>query len=91
MIKNVSESFSNGEVNIIENNLNYSFIVKFVGMLGIPPNMDDLQAAIEEIKPAHLTFTFEYTYTAWEDVKKLTWGQVATGTWEDLKTRKVVV
>lgn len=90
MIKNVAESFSNGEVDIIEDYANYSFIIKFVGTRGIPPNMNDLKNTIEEIKPAHLGFVYEFTYTVWNEVKALTWGQIKTGTWEDLKTRKVI-
>lgn len=90
LIKNVAESFSNGEVDTIEDNPNYSFTVKFVGVKGIPPNLDDLKKAIEDIKPAHLAVTYTFTYTVWQEVKSITWGQVKTGTWEDLKTRKVI-
>lgn len=67
LLKNVAESFSNGQVEIIENNANYEFTIKFVGTLGIPPNMNDLEKAIEEIKPAHLGYKFEYTYLTWDE------------------------
>jgi len=90
LIKNVAESFSNGEVDVIENNAAYEFAVKFVGIKGIPPNMEDLKRAIEEIKPAHLGYKFEYTFTVWKEVKNLTWAQIKSGTWNDLKTRKVI-
>ncbi|MNP69599.1 hypothetical protein D3C76_1657190 [compost metagenome] len=30
--------------------------------MGIPPNLDDLKAAIEEIKPAHMAVEFEFNY-----------------------------
>ncbi|WP_242856117.1 putative phage tail protein [Ruminiclostridium josui] len=39
MIKNVSESYANGEVDVIENNPDYCFTIKFVGLKGIPPNL----------------------------------------------------
>ena len=68
MIQNVSEAFSNGEVAIIEDNSNYTFKVKFTGTIGIPPNMDDLIAAIEGIKPAHLAYILEYTYRRHEEL-----------------------
>ena len=90
LIQNVAESFENGDINIIENPGNYSFEVKFVGMRGIPPNLDDLKNAIEEIKPAHLGVTYTFTYTTWSEVKTIAWSQVKTGTWNDLMTRKVV-
>lgn len=81
LIKNVSESFSNGEVDVIENNPKYEFTIKFVGTKGIPPNLNDLRNIIEEIKPAHLGYKFEYTYLTWNEFESynLTWDQ-----WDNL-------
>jgi len=87
LIKNVAESFENGDVNVIENNTEYSFTIKFVGTKGIPPNIDDLKKAIEDIKPAHLAVLFEFTYNLWNYAKTLSWETVKTGTWQTLKVR----
>lgn len=62
MIKNVCRSFTGGEVEVIENSSQYNFIIKFIDIVGIPGNVDYLSESIEEIKPAHLSFTFEYKY-----------------------------
>lgn len=62
MIKNVAESFANGEVEVIENLAPYTFKIKFVGVLGAPPNIEDLFNAINEIKPAHMSVVYEYRY-----------------------------
>lgn len=67
MIKNVAESFSNGTVDVIENSSNYSFTIKFVGTLGVPPNLEDFKKVIEEIKPAHLAVNYEFTYLTWSE------------------------
>ncbi|TGJ75429.1 YmfQ family protein [Caproiciproducens galactitolivorans] len=92
MIQNVAESFSNGIVEIIEHPALYSFDVKFIGTLGIPPNMDDLIAAIEEIKPAHLAYSFIYTFITWDKVEAYshTWDEWdALGlTWDAFETYK---
>lgn len=85
MIEDVSRSFSNGEVQIIEDNANSRFIIKFVGVKGIPANMADLILTIEEIKPAHLSFDFEYTYNTWGSLKVKTWGELKSSTWEQVK------
>lgn len=77
LIKNVSESFSNGEVDVIEENSKYSFTVKFVGVKGTPPNIEDLRRAIEEIKPAHLTFEFEYTYNTYDAISGFTYDELS--------------
>ena len=65
MIKNTAESFSGGEVDVIEHNEHYYFVVKFVGVRGIPKNMPAFIDMIETIKPAHLGYKFEYTYLTW--------------------------
>lgn len=62
MIENVARSFAGGEVTVIEDPANYTFIVKFSGQYGVPHNIDAVTAAINEIKPAHLGFTYEYSY-----------------------------
>lgn len=85
MIKNTAESFSGGEVDVIEYPAEYRFIVKFVGILGIPRNMQAFIDMLEAIKPAHLTYSFEYTYTIWDSVKPLTWEQASAKTWRELR------
>lgn len=67
LIKNVAESFSNGEVDVIEDNHNYSFKVKFIGTRGLPPNLDDFKNSIEDIKPAHLSCIFEFTWLTFDE------------------------
>ncbi len=81
MIIDTAASYSNGEVEVIEDTANYSFTIKFVGTKGIPANMSDLTITIEEIKPAHLAFAFEYTYLTWNEFENYnkTWDE-----WDDL-------
>lgn len=67
MLIDVASSYSNGEVEIIEDPANNSFKIKFIGTKGLPANMADLILTIEEIKPAHLTYAFEYTYLTWNE------------------------
>ncbi|WP_238915105.1 YmfQ family protein [Clostridium sp. YIM B02555] len=87
MLKNAAEAFSGGEVSIIEDNENYLFIIQFVGVKGIPQNMQAFMNMLEDIKPAHLTYNFKYTYTIWNFImeKKLTWNNIKTKNWEELK------
>ena len=87
MIKNTAEAFSGGEVDIIENFEDYSFVVKFIGIKGIPKNITLFKQVIEEIKPAHLNYELAYTYTIWGMLmdKKLIWNDVSSYTWKELK------
>jgi uncharacterized protein YmfQ (DUF2313 family) len=86
MIIDTAAAYSNGEVEVIENAAGNSFIIKFVGTKGIPANMGDLVLTIDEIKPAHLSYTFEYTYRRWIDISSRLWGDVADKTWYQLAT-----
>ncbi len=86
MIKQAAAAYSGGEVEVIEHPEASSFVIKFVGTLGIPGNMADLTLTIEEIKPAHLSFTFAYTYRRWYEVEALLWNEVEDKTWDQLAT-----
>lgn len=87
MIKNTCLAYTNAEVAITEDYANYRFIIKFIGVKGIPPNMEGLIQTIEEIKPAHLGYEFKYTYTVWQMLteKELTWQQAQIKTWDELR------
>ncbi|AGX43270.1 YmfQ family protein [Clostridium saccharobutylicum] len=87
MLKITAEAFSGGEVNIIEENANYSFIVQFVGVKGIPCNMQAFINMLEDIKPAHLAYSFKYTYTNWDylDSKNLAYNNAENIKWDDLE------
>lgn len=87
LIKSVAESFSNGEVEVIEKYPNYCFIVKFISKKGIPPNIEDLKKEIERIKHAHLGVEYEFTYTVWLELIDKTWGSLPPLTWGELRTR----
>lgn len=86
MIMDTARSYSNGEVEVIEDSPNSRFTVKFIGTLGVPGNMADLKITIEEIKPAHLAVTYEYVYNTWGNVGALTWEQAGAYTWEQIRT-----
>lgn len=85
MIKEAAASYSNGEVEVIEDNTNYRFIVKFTGVFGIPANMADLTIIIDEIKPAHLNYTFEYSYRTHKMLAAYTHNQLSAFTHQQLR------
>jgi len=85
VIKNVASAFANGEVEVIEYPSEYKFVVKFVGVKGIPPNMSDLTKTIEEIKPAHLNYEYQYTYNVWKFLTSKIWNDLTSYTWERVR------
>lgn len=72
LMLNVAMSYVNGTIEIIDSSNTYSFIVKFCDVRGVPPNLADLQAVIETIKPAHLAVNYQFTYTLVGDL--INWG-----------------
>lgn len=69
LIENVAEAYANANVEVTEDNPHYNVIVKFVGVLGIPPNMDDLERSLREIIPAHMIYTLVFTYVTYDMIK----------------------
>lgn len=88
MIQETAETFSGGEIQVIEDNPNYHFIVRFIGIKGIPRNMNAFVSMLEDIKPAHLSYSFEYRYTVWNELESRSWGSVIGYTWDSIRTLK---
>lgn len=88
-IKNICDAFTNGDVAVVEKPSTYEFEIKFQNVRGIPPNMNDLQSVIEQIKPAHLGVTYIYLYTTWDrfDSFNLTWDafDALNKTWDEIE------
>lgn len=62
VLRKVAASFASdsAEVDIIEYNPEYRFIVRYIETLGRPPDYRGLTEAVEEIKPAHLAWGVEF-------------------------------
>lgn len=87
LVKSVAESFSNGDVDVTEYPAEYRLEIKFVGTVGIPPNMEDLTASLREIMPAHLQWDYIIVYNIWDVVGHYTWAELAEHSWQDVKER----
>lgn len=90
MIRLTAAAFSGGDVEVIEFNSESRFVVRFVGIKGIPRNMQSFIAMLEDIKPAHLAYSFEYTYTVWDNLADMTWGELGTKTWDEVRVMEGV-
>ncbi|WP_332648905.1 putative phage tail protein [Lysinibacillus sp. 54212] len=92
LIESVAEAFSGGDVNVTVDIPKGSIIVKFVGKYGVPPNLDDLKAVIDNIVHAHLGVEYEFSFLTWDqtDALNLTWDQMdaLNLTWDEFETYK---
>lgn len=84
-LKSVISSFSNGEVEITELYGQYMITIKFVGVVGAPPYLDDVIAAIKEIIPAHIGYTIALKYNRHSDLSAYTHAQLAAYTHYQLR------
>ena len=85
LIKLTADAYTNGDVEVA---FNGRIVITFTSVKGIPPNMSDLQAIMEEIKPAHKMIEYEFIYTTWGEVKATTWGNLKNHTWGQVKVRE---
>jgi hypothetical protein len=76
-MKKLVESFVNAAV-VTESPKTYSFAIQITDPKGQPPNLAEIQAAIDRAKPAHLGYTITYTFTTWGvmDAYGRLWGNV---------------
>ena len=85
VIKNICEAYSNGIVEVIVNHSDYSFIIDFVGTIGMPKAFAELDKTIEEIKPCHLAHSYKFNYNTHQDLSKYTHEQLANYTHDEVR------
>lgn len=65
-VKEIALAYENGEIEI--NELGNSTVeIKFVGIKGVPPNIDDFKNTMEEIKPGHIGLVYTLTFLTWDE------------------------
>jgi len=79
LIEQVAEAYDNGDVEVTEEYADYNVTITFVSTLGIPPNLDDIKAAIREILPAHLAVDFVFRFYTYAELvaSGMTYGGLA--------------
>lgn len=78
IVKQVAEAYDKGAIDIVEDFAAYTITVQFVDTTGVPPNLDDLKAAVRAVVPAHLDILYEFNYFLWQDLDAKAW------TWDTL-------
>lgn len=72
----ITEDFNNNTVTVL-----------FNGRKGIPYNLEQIQYAVEEFKPAHIRVEYEFSHNSWNEVKEKfgTWDNASSRTWNDIQ------
>jgi Uncharacterised protein conserved in bacteria (DUF2313) len=85
LLKSIVDAFYTAE--IYEEPSEYKIRIKLVGKRGVPKNLEDIEAAVNDVIPAHILPYFEFTYLPWSEVEAagLTWEQAEQYTAEELE------
>lgn len=84
LIKLVTDSWTNGDVDI--SFADSTLTITFTSLIGIPENIDDVEIAIEEIKPAHLAVIYIFLYNTYEVLSQFTHAELSAYTHEELRS-----
>lgn len=85
IIKNICEAYSNGIVEIIVNHSDYSFVIDFVGSIGIPQAFEELDKTVNEIKPCHLAHTYKFNYVTHKQLRTYNHSQLSSYTHNQIR------
>ena len=88
VIENIAESFYNGDVDVIEHKKEFWLEIIFKSYTGVPPNMQDLQFAIEDVIPAHMEVIYVVLFNTHDILRQFTHDQMSQYTHDELRTIK---
>ena len=89
VLKKAAAAFSGGDVEVIEYPAEHRFVVKFVGTLGVPKHIDSFMKMVDDIRPAHLSYSFEYTYRTYGELSVYTHAQLSAYTHQQLREEAI--
>ena len=88
-IESISNQFTNGDVEVTEHLENDYFTVKFVSTKGIPPKIQDVYDAINEVKASWLDVDYEFIYNTVYYLRQYTVRELRQYTVEELITEEL--
>jgi uncharacterized protein YmfQ (DUF2313 family) len=85
MLLNSVRAFPGGNAEIVEDNPNAQFTIRFNDYYRVPDEaaINEIYAITDELKPAHLAYNHTFTYNWWGMPDTGTWDD--GGTWDDLR------
>ena len=88
-IEAIANQFTNGSVEVIEHLESDYFTVKFVSTKGIPPKIQDVYDAINEVKASWLDIDYEFIYNTVHYLRQYTVEELRQYTVEELRTKEL--
>lgn len=69
LLQAVADSWKNGEIDVTFPD--GKIHITFVGDYGVPTDLEDLYAALDEVKPAHLAIVYTFRYLLIKDIHEV--------------------
>lgn len=76
LLKSIAEAYVNGEVDVTVDVAAYEITIRFISDIGVPPNLWDLKAVVENIVHAHMGTQYKLRYLTIAEVEALTLDEV---------------
>lgn len=78
LVESVAEAYANGDVDVAEDNDNGRVIITFTSIIGIPPNLADLETELRNLIPAHLAIDYVFIYITYGQIEgyNVTYGDI---------------
>ena len=89
LVKQVAEQFTNGAVDVEEENDKYNVIITFTGTIGMPPELESLKTVLREIIPAHLAINYVIIYNTYQDLEPYTYEHLEQYTYQECFDKKI--
>ena len=88
-IEAIANQFTNGSVEVIEHLESDYFTVKFVSTKGIPPKIQDVYDAINEVKASWLDIDYEFIFNTVHYLRQYTVRELRRYTVEELREEEL--
>ncbi len=82
-IKDIAESYVNGEVEVSEDAEDFMIIIQFLSQKGIPAAIQELTDSLYESIPAYADIKFEFIYYIWNERDGMVWNDADQMTWDE--------
>lgn len=81
----IVENAAGTEVQITEDADNYTITIKFIGIYGVSPYLEDIKMELERIRPFHLQIIYEWIYTQHTQLSARTHTELMAYTHEEIR------
>ncbi|WP_340029010.1 putative phage tail protein [Paenibacillus sp. FSL H7-0940] len=91
LIENVAEAYANGDVDVAVDSAAYTLTITFVGVFGVPAQLDALKANLRDIIPAHMAIDYVFRFYTYGELtgSGATYASLTGYAYDDIYNRRL--